>query len=134
MSTKRQRDSFEREQLLKSHGWDVDATIRENSGSETAKHLTIKALVGHILSERDLRWTMEAVHEDRGEVDVLCHGHPDGAPFAVEVEANVDREVVRDKLERYVHDTPLREMFVLPVDDAPNDIDDLRDWIESRIF
>ena len=77
--------------------------------------------------------TTEASHGDRGEVDVLCHGPPDGAPFAVEVETSPTTETIQEKHQKYIDGSPLRELFVLNVSDCPENILDAYEWVSEQL-
>jgi len=128
------KSDYEREQWLKAHGWDVqDNSVRSNAGSETVRHFVCKSLVVHYLRQQGLSVTTEAAHGDRGQVDILCHGPDDGAPFAVEVETAPTAETIKDKLDRYVDGSPLREMFVLNVNEMPEHTLDAYAWVSSQL-
>jgi len=131
--TKQQRDNYERENWLQAHGWDVETKIQSNAGSETTQHFLCKCIVVHHYRQQGMRVTTEATHGDRGEVDVLIHGEPDGAPFAVECETSPTQEVIDDKIDRYVMGSPLRECFVLNVSEMPSDMSEAYAWVEGQL-
>jgi hypothetical protein len=124
---------YKREQWLSAHGWDVETKIQSNAGSETVRHFVCKALVVYYLRQQGLRVTTEAAHGDRGTVDVLCHGPEDGAPYAVEVETSPKEETIREKHDKYIQNSPLREMFVLNVSEMPENILDAYAWVETQL-
>jgi len=118
---------------LQYHGWDVNKASRYNSGSETVRHSVCKTLVGHYaVQEMGGRVSFEVPHPDRGEIDVLIYGL-DGAPIAVECETSPAPDVVESKLSRYVDGTPMRECYVLTVDNMPENITDAYEWIGEQI-
>lgn len=131
---KREREQWKTEQDLKREGWNVDMTTRPNHGSESNQHWFLKCVVAKVLTDRNLRWTMEA-EGPNGEVDVLCHGPEDGAPYAIECEQNATEEIVSSKLSRYVHSSEvIRECFILPVEDAPMEFEEAYEWVAGKLF
>jgi hypothetical protein len=134
--TKREKAHWQTEQNLKRDGWTIDMTAHPNHGSESLTHWMLKCTVAKVLTDRGLRWTMEATHDSRGaEVDVLCHGPEDGAPYAIECEQHATEETVSAKLQKYVHDDEnIRECFILPVEDCPGGFEGAYAWVEDQLF
>ena len=87
----------------------------------------------HYLRQKGLRVTTEAEHGDRGQVDVLCHGPPDGAPYAVELETSPTEKVVTEKFKKYIENSPLREMYLINVNDCPENILEAYQWICEQL-
>lgn len=135
MSTKRQQDSWKRLRELQDAGWNATKTneIRFNSGSETPKHAAVKMMTGKVLVDRGLKVSSEVEHPERGELDILCHGPPDGKAYGVECETGLTSEVKSDKISRYVHG-PIRDCMFLEVEDAPDDVHEMVDWIHKELF
>ncbi len=134
--TKRQRDEYQDRADLQDAGWAVEKrdAIAFNGGSETTRHVALKAIAGKVLRDHDYRVSSEVTHEDYGEIDVLGYGG-DGPPFAVEIETNPNREVVDSKLDRYVRSNDvIRECFVLPAEDAPSGFEAAYEWVDGRLF
>lgn len=129
---KREREFYEKNRVLEQHGWDVDNKFRSNGGSETDKHFVCKCLVAKAVEESGHRWTMEASHEERGEVDVLVIPE-NGEPYAVEAETSPTQEVVDDKVERYTEGTPIRDMLLINVSDMPVDMIEAKAWIQEQL-
>ena len=121
--TKRQKDKHTAYQTLSRHGLDFESFnyISPNSGSETAMHITAKALVCHVGINNDY-WVASEVETPHGEIDALLWGHPDRLTYAVEVETSPTEEVKQDKLERYVYkqdgidDMVLINLNTMPID------------------
>lgn len=138
MSNKRQRQEFDDRKLLKHHGWQVSKadSVKFNGGSksETVHHLICKTLVCQVLRDHKYRVSTEVVHENnRGEIDVVGYGKDDD-PLAVEVETNISTETKRDKIDRYVKGTPIRDCFFIEVNDMPENIVEAKAFIEHELF
>jgi len=120
---------------LTNHGWKIQKATQYNSGSETAMHSVAKTLVGHFLHhEHGYNVSIEVAHESLGEVDVLAWGVSDRiSPIAVECETSPKRSVVEDKLDRYVHDTPIKECHVLNINNLPEEIMPAYKWVASQL-
>lgn len=134
--TKRQQQEYQHRAELNSAGWQVKQTdsIQFNHGSETPRHLALKAITGKVLRDHDYRVSSEVTHPEHGEIDILAYAGSEKA-FAVELETNPSTETVESKLDRYVHSNQIiRECFILPVEDAPSEIDSVYDWVEARLF
>jgi hypothetical protein len=54
--------------------------------------------------------------------------------ICIECETNPNNDVVRDKLDRYVHGTPIDEMFLLDVDEMPYDIHGAYAWVDDQTY
>jgi hypothetical protein len=133
MTDKRRYQEYADRTELEKCGWNVTKASKYNSGSETLQHSMCKNLVGHYLTHiKGRNVCFEATHAERGEIDVLAWGGDD-APIAVECETSPVEDVVKDKIERYVHGTPIRECFVLNVNNMPTDIHEAYAWIESQL-
>jgi hypothetical protein len=132
--TKRQQSELSQRRELQSAGWDVNQkdSVAFNSGSETQRHAFCKLAVAWVLKERGYRIDSE-VTMDNGEVDILAYGREDGDIIAVECETSPTKEVVRDKIDRYVSGQPVRECFVLTVNDMPNTIQEAVEWARGEL-
>jgi len=118
---------------LRKGGWTFDKSHRYNSGSETVAHATCKNLAGHYLQhEHGYQVGFEVTHEDRGEIDVV--GIRESDIICVECETSPTGEVVDDKLERYVQETPIRDMFLLNVSELPAEWMEAYRWIDNQIY
>jgi len=133
--TKNKRNEYTARKHLQIAGWNTTKATRYNSGSETVAHTICKTLVGHYLHhEHGYNVSFEVVHDDRGEIDVLAWGVPSRInPLAVEVETSPTVETVKDKLERYVDGTPIKECYVLNVNDMPSEIMEAYEWVASQL-
>jgi len=134
--TKREYEEATHRRELQDCGWDVRKrdSVAFNSGSETARHAVCKMLVAHYLKqEQGYRIDSEVEHNDRGEIDIVAYGLEDEPAFAVECETSPTEDVIEDKIERYVYNTPMRDVFVLNVTEMPSDIMDAYAWVESEL-
>jgi len=122
--TKRQQQERTARRQFKNHGWDVPKTdsIEFNSGSETVKHCIAKTLAAHAGKQAGYRVASEVAHSgERGEIDVLLYAHPERLTLAVEAEVSPTDDVVQDKVERYVHNTPVDDLALLNVNSLSSD-------------
>lgn len=141
MTNKRQHEKYAQYRELKNAGYQIhdDIGIRPNSGSETLTHWIAKCVGAHVLTNAGFRVDSEVERYEYptaasavGEVDLLAFGHEDRLPIVLEMERDVDRDVVKDKLEKY-HVEPIREVFVIAVDDLSDDPEEMRDEIRAEI-
>lgn len=101
--------------------------IAPNPGSETAKHIALKALVAHVGIQNGYRVDSEVPIEFNGtEVycDTLLWGHDSRMSYAVEVEHSIVPDTITSKKEQYVDHTAINELAVLNATDYPIDIQD----------
>ena len=132
MSSKKQKDTWRKTKRLQRYGVDADPTaVRVHSG-ETPKHVIARRLVGHVLSQANRAWD-EEVETKHGRIDVVDYGSVDEAPLAVECETNLTESTKREKIEKYVPRGPCRDVIFLQLSDAPNEIDELAEWIEGEL-
>jgi len=133
MTDKRQYDEFSQRRELQNCGWDVRQkdSIAFNSGSETVKHAVCKMLVGFVLREQGYRVDSEVSKDGVGDIDVVGYGNK--PPIAVECETSPTEEVIDDKLDRYYHNEPFRECFVLNVSEIPVDMLDAYGWVKEQL-
>lgn len=141
MTNKRQHEKYAQYRELKDAGYQIhdDLGVRPNSGSESLKHWIAKCVGAHVLTNAGFRVDSEVERYEYasaasavGEVDLLGFGHEERKPIVLEMERAVDRDVVRDKLEKY-HVDPVREVFVIAVDDLRDDSEEMRDEIRAEI-
>lgn len=124
MSNKRQHQKYEQQRELRNAGYLIhdDFGIRPNSGSESLPHWLAKCIAGRVLIDAGYRVDSEVEREKQGtvvgEVDLLSFGMTDRRPLVVETERDIDRDVIRDKLDRY-NSPVVQDVFVLDVDDLP---------------
>lgn len=89
--------------------------------------------VAYVLRDRGFRIDSEVVN-DKGdsEADIVAYGK-DGECFVVECETDITSDVKAKKLNQFYHNQPFRECFILEVEDAPSDVDDLHEWVENQL-
>lgn len=125
-------------QTLKHSGWEVNKTdsIKFNDGgsNETSKHLHAKLAAGKVLKANDYRIDTEVIHPERGEIDIVAIPTQDNQkPFAVEVETSPTKEIVKDKLSRYVTNTPLVECYIINLNRVPIEILEMEQHIADEL-
>jgi len=128
---KDQYDKYTARKELQNAGWDVTKSSRYNSGSETLAHSSLKNTVAHYLTHICGYRVQFEVSMSHGDVDVLAYSEDD--IIIVEVETNAESDTISDKLDRYVKNEPPREMFILDPIEAPENIHDCLEWVESEI-
>ena len=118
------KDTWQEFQTLKQHGWQPQRhnQVRFNGGSETVKHSVAKMLVAHAGSQAGYRVASEVTHETRGDIDVLLYGHTDRLTLAVEVETSPTDDVIQDKVDRYIRDTPIDDLALVNVSTLPTEM------------
>jgi len=116
--------------------WSVEVSktncVEFNSGSETAKHVIAKSLVGHIGLNNGYRVSSE-VQCLKGEIDVVLWGNTDRLSYAVECETSPTDDVVESKLQRYVKETPLDDMVVVNVTQLPENHRDALGYVAEQL-
>lgn len=135
MTNKRSHREFSHRRELEAAGWQLrqrDA-VAFNPGSETVRHAVCKMLVAFKLREKGYRVDTEVPKEGVGEIDVVAYAAPDEPAFAVECETSPTDETLNDKMERYYHNEPFRDVFVLVVNDMPENILDALAWVEDQL-
>lgn len=137
--TKRQYDEYSQRRELEAAGWRVQQrdSIAFNSGAESQNHYQTKAAAAWVLHQNNYRVDSEVEITDNqqtiGEVDLLGYGRGDGDIIVVECEQNPTQEIIKDKLEKYYHNQPPREVFVLSVEDCPSDFSESITWVQDEI-
>jgi len=128
---KDQYDKLGSHMTLTNADWHVSKASRYNSGSETLAHSSLKHIVGHYLThECGYRVAFE-VEMPQGEVDVLGYSTDD--IIIVECETSPTDDVIQEKLDKYVHGEPPRDMFLLNVNDSPANIFECYEWVAEEI-
>lgn len=117
---------------LAEHGIEVRRpAVRLHSGTETAKHLTLKALLAREFLRNDIPYDTE-VRVESGRIDVLSLGGPDDKPVAYEFESNCTPQRARNKAEQYAVG-PIRDVIVLDPTDAPETVSAIPEWLRTEV-
>jgi hypothetical protein len=128
---------YTRLQELQREGVDVrkPTDIRLNAGgaSETAVHLTCKALATYWMAQAGWVVNGEVTVENRGEIDALCWGRQGYMSYAVEVETNPQAGIEGQYLTQYVEGTPIDELIVIDAGGMPNQLDEASAWIADQL-
>lgn len=125
--TAREKEIYRQRNRLNHQGWDIPDTencIRPNSGSERLDHLLAKTVAAKVAIDAGYRVQSEVVTENGDECDILAFGLEDRRPVVIEVENDCRDETIEKKQAQYM--TPdIREVFVISLDEAPTDPDEL---------
>lgn len=129
--TKRERNEYEQRRELLDSGWKVDKEDKVcfNGGSESNEHLIAKSQVAYVLSEQGYRIDSEVQNKDgTAEADIVAYGN-DEPPFVVEVETGLTEDVKERKLEQFHHNTPFCEVYLMEVNELPEDRAEQLEWV-----
>jgi hypothetical protein len=129
--TKRERNEYEQRRALQDAGWRVDRQDKVcfNGGSETNRHYTAKNQVAYVLSCQGYRIDSEVQNQaGTAEADIVSYGNGE-PPFVVEVETGLTEEVKEQKLEQFYHNTPFCEVYLMEVNELPEDRAEQLDWV-----
>lgn len=132
--SKRQHIERQHRRELQDAGFRVDKPdyVAFNSGSETFKHAQCKFVAAWSLHEQGYRVASEVEMPD-GEIDVLGYATEDKDCIAVECETSPTEEVIKDKLDRYVYNQPVRDMFLMNVNEMPLNGLEATEWVRDQL-
>lgn len=133
--TKRERDEYQQRRELNAAGWDVRKrdSVAFNSGSESPEHITCKALVSWYLKQQGYRVSTEVENQDgTAEADIVAYGRDEPA-FIVECETGITDAIREKKLSQFFHNEPYCEAYLLEVENMPDSIDEIIDWIQAEL-
>lgn len=132
--SRRQSEIYKQKSRLEYQGWELKGTencIRPNSGSEKLSHLLAKSTAAKVAIDAGYRVQSEVVTKNGDECDILAFGLEGRKPIVIEVENDCTDETVQKKQEQYK--TPdIREVFVISLDEAPADPDELYEYIQEQ--
>jgi hypothetical protein len=69
---------------------------------------------------------------ETAEADIVAYGN-DEPPFVVEVETGLTEEVKERKLEQFYHNTPFCEVYLMEVNELPEDRAEQLDWVLDTV-
>lgn len=124
---------------LKDSGVEVSDTNRVcfNEGSETAPHVSLKALAGLVGIRNGYRVDSEVpidnTEYENGETDVLLWGHESRLTYAVEIETSIAPGTKNRKLDKYVRETAIDDMQIINVTQAPSNMVDAFGFVASEL-
>lgn len=130
------RHAYPEYRELTSAGWSVSKTNNAsfNGGSsETYQHWMGKCAAAYVGVENGYRVDSETEHQERGEIDILLYGNPERITLAVEIETDPENDVVQDKLERYVYNTPIQDMILIDVDEIPTEMHRAKHYVAGEL-
>jgi hypothetical protein len=103
-------------------------------GSEGKKHYISKLLAAKLISDAGRDVAVELELDDGSTIDVLDLGESEECARAIELETAFSPQTAREKYERYAEDSELiGDVHVLPISEAPNDLDKLESWLKDQI-
>jgi len=116
--------------------WSVEVeketSVKPHTGEETASHLCAKSLAMLIGVRNDYIVNSE-VSCPGGDIDIVFWGNPDRLSYAVECETSPTQEVLDDKRERYVGQTPLDDMLTINVTKCPMHRPDALEYVSEQL-
>ncbi len=102
-------------------------------GSEDTFHFICKHLAAKIITDEGRDVCIE-IDVDGGTIDVLDMGESTEPARAVELETAYSPQTAREKYEQYAEGSELIEdVHVIPIGDAPTDLDELEAYLRSEI-
>lgn len=134
--TKRQQNSYADRMELQTAGWDLKSKtdyIAFNGGSETIGHLVGKTCAAKALREIGYRVASEVAKENVGEVDVVGYGHDSREMIGIEIETDLEREIILDKVDRYCVGEPLSDLYAFDPVELPSEPSEAVDHIRGEI-
>lgn len=136
MPTAREKKEYDDRRFLSDAGWSVSKTdnVSMHTGAETLQHFIGKALAAYRLNEVGYRIDSEVSHESGNAVDVLAYGCKGRDPIGVEVETNLTDDTKREKIDKYVHNGRLSDLFFLEATEVPANIIDGYEWVTNQIL
>lgn len=103
-------------------------------GSEGKKHYISKLLAAKLISDAGRDVAVELELDDGSTIDVLDLGESTEHARAIELETAYTPQTAREKYEQYAEGSDLiGDVHVLPIAEAPNDLDALESWLRERI-
>ena len=113
-------------------GFDQLESNRFHSG-EKLKHHICKCMAAYLINDAGRDVAIECETEN-GEIDVLDLGESDEPARAIELETSYTPQVAREKYEQYAEPSELIEdVHTLPIAEAPDDLEELEEWLRERI-
>jgi len=139
--TKREKDRINRCGKLRSIGWQVNHndlnTVCPHSGMESTRHYLVKAEICRQLSNQNHSFATEVHHPERGQCDVLDLNESEDVAYIYEVETNCSKDRRYEKAMQYTDNAEcslIADCEVVDPTEAPDSLDTLSDWIETRLF
>lgn len=132
--SKRDKVIYSEYRELNREGWDIPNTqeilCRSNGGSETLDHRIAKTVASSVATDAGYRTHSEVETHSGNEADVLCYGHETRNPIVLELENGLTESVKKRKLKQYLVGG-VSEVYVIDLDNAPSDPDELYQHIQS---
>jgi len=128
------RSLIDRERQLKDAGLEFErGCVRLHNAAETDAHGVTKTLLGLWVRRAGRAFATEVRYPDGSLADCLDYGPPDGKAVVYEVESDPEPETIVDKRKRYCDPDCIREMIMLDLRDAPDDLTALSHWIRDHV-
>ena len=131
---KRDKEVYEQYRTLNRQGWNIPNTqevlCRGNGGSESLKHRVAKTVAASVATDSGYRTYSEVETDTGDEADVLCYGHESRKPIVIELENSLDERTRKKKLKQYLQGD-VREVYIIDLDEAPSDPNELYDHIKE---
>ena len=131
--SKRSQEIYKQYRRLNNLGWNIPHTtnhVHFNGGSEKLSHQVAKVVAANVCLNADYRVASEVETDQGDEADILAYGHESRRPIVIEVENGLTEDTREKKREQY--DIGVREVFIIDLDNAPSDPDELREHIKDK--
>ncbi len=130
--SKREQVIYKQFKRLNHQGWNIKHKgnhVHFNGGSETTHHRVAKTVAASVCIDEGYRVASE-VECPEGEADILAYGLEDRYPIVIELENDLSERVAKQKRRQYdVGD--IREIYIIDLDNAPDDPDKLYEHIQE---
>jgi hypothetical protein len=136
MTTAREKKEYDDRRFLSDAGWSVSKkdNVSMHTGAETLQHFIGKALAAYRLNEVGYRIDSEVSHKSGNAVDVLAYGCKGRDPIGVEVETGLNDDKRAEKIDKYVHNGRLSDVFFIEATEVPANIIDGYEWVKEQIL
>jgi len=136
MPTAKQNKEYRDRRYLNDVGWTVKKSdnVSMHTGNETLQHFMAKAVTAYRLREVGYRVDSEVTHESGNSVDVLGYGCKGRSPIGVEIETDLTSNTKHDKIDKYVHQGKLSDVFFLEATDVPDTFIDAYQWVKGQVI
>lgn len=128
------RSLIDRERQLKDAGLEFErGSVELHNAAETDTHAVTKTLLGLWIRRSGRAFATEVEYPDGSLADCLDYGPPDGSAVVYEVESEPEPDTIVDKRKRYCAPDVVRDMIMLDLREAPDDLDELSLWVRGFV-
>lgn len=123
-----------KDKIVKRSKLSDNADIWKNEGkvayhADGYRHWMVKSVIGYVLRKNNHKFSTEVEFENGRIADIV-----DLETFLVyECESNASKSDVEEKLGNFWDYDHISDTIVIDPTDAPDDIHEIRDWVEERL-